>query len=256
MTELRALPIGLAPMNRETIGSYLHRLADANHITSTTLAQLLDLNRRHRRSDDDPAGWTAHTITRLAVLTDRPVTTLAQALPALRPLAPESGPSAPHGPTAACVACRYCAARKGIHGLVIQQMADHDRICLDHRRWLHGPEQHDLRALPELCTANRRHRRLRRRHDDIALHTALNRARDLVHDWLEADDQADLQQHWTRRLGRLRYDPTAEPYRPNQYRVELATYPEVVRLAALLAAEPQRTTRSLQDETKGHLARR
>lgn len=31
--------------------------------------------------------------------------------------------------------------------------------------WQHGPEQHPLHALPDLCSANRRHRRLLHRHD-------------------------------------------------------------------------------------------
>ena len=45
-------------MDRETLGSYLHRLADANHITITAISQLLGTSRRYRRSDDDPTTWT------------------------------------------------------------------------------------------------------------------------------------------------------------------------------------------------------
>lgn len=237
---LRALPISLPPMNREVIGSYIHRLADANHITSTALAQLLDLNRRYRRGDDDPIGWTTSTITGLSALTSRPVTALAQALPALRSLVPTSGPTAPTGPTAPCIACHHCTARKGIRGLVIQRAASHEHICLRHNRWLHGPEQHALHTLPELCNANRRHRRLRRQHDATILNAALARSRDLVHDWLEAADQPDLQRRWTQRLTQLRYDPGADPYRPSQHRVELAIYPEIVLLAELFASDPRR----------------
>jgi len=134
-------------------------------------------------------------------------------------------------------ACHHCTARKGIRGLVIQRAASHENICLRHRRWLDGPEQHSLHTLPELCNANRRHRRLRRQHDATILNAALTRARDLVHDWLEADDQPDLQHRWTHRLTQLRCDPGADPYRPSRHRVELATYPEMVLLAELFASE-------------------
>src|SRR3954469_21073479 len=102
---LRALPITLPPMSREVIGSYIRRLADANHITSTALAQLLDLDRRYRRGDDDPTGWTTRTIAGLATLTARPVTAIAHALPALRPLVRDSGAATPVDPTSPCVAC-------------------------------------------------------------------------------------------------------------------------------------------------------
>ena len=249
--KLRVLPISPPPMSRETIGSYLHRLADANHVTSTAIAQLLGINRRYRRADDDPTGWTPHTITELATLTGRSGIALAQALPALRPLAePDVGASAATTP---CVACRHCAASKGIHGLVIQRAASHEHICLRHRRWLHGPEQHTLHALPELCTANRRHRRLRRRHDDATLNAALTHAQNLIRDWLEADDQPSLQQHWTQRLNQLRYDDTADPYRPSQFRIELATYPEAVLLAGLFASDRWRTFPTLPDETEHRL---
>jgi hypothetical protein len=238
---LRVLPISLPPMSRETIGSYLHRLADANHITSTAIAQLLGISRRYRRGDDDPTGWTPQTLTALATLTGRPGIALAQALSALRPLALDAAPTATTTSTTSCVVCQHCAASKGIPGIVIQSAASHELLCLRHQRWLHGPEQHALHALPEICTANRRHRRLRRRHDDTTLNTALAQARNLIADWLDAADQRHLHQRWTQRLNQLRHDPAADPYRPSHYRVELATYPETVLLTGLLASPPART---------------
>lgn len=252
---LRTLPISLPPMSRETIGSYLHRLAEANHITSNAITQLLGISRRYRRGDDDPTGWTLQTLTALATLTGRPGTALAQALPGLRLFAPfDTELTAPITSTTPCAACQHCTASKGISGIVIQRAASHELLCLRHQRWLHGPEQHALHALPEISAANRRHRRLRRRHDDAALNTALTQARNLIRDWLDADDQPHLHQRWTQRLNQLRHDPAADPYRPSDYRIELATYPETVLLTGLLASPGRQTFPMPHTEVQSLLA--
>jgi hypothetical protein len=254
---IRALPIGLPPVSRETLGSYLHRLADANHITITAITQELNINRRYRRSDDDPTHWTTRTVLALAALTGRPPTTLTLALPALYPFTTTDIASA--APSVAsntlCVACRCCTASKGIHGLVIQRAARHDYVCLRHRQWLHGPEQHPLHVLPELCTANRRHRRLLHQHDTAMLDTAFTRAQQLIRDWLHSGDQRWLQPRWRHRLDELRHDPHADPYRPNQHRIELATYPEAVTLTTLLTSAYWRNHPKLHDEAERRLQR-
>lgn len=247
---VRALPIGLTPMSRETLGSYLHRLADANHITITAVTQQLGISRRYRRGDDDLTNWTTRTVLTLAALTSRPITTLTRALPALRPFATTDAASIVpiHAGGTLCVACHHCTASKGIHGLVIQRAASHDYICLRHWRWLHGPEQHPLHALPELCTANRRHRRLIHQHDIVTLDTAFAQAQQLIRDSLQAGDQRDFQHRWRHRLNALRHDPQADPYRPSQHRIELATYPEAVTLAALItSAHPARPPEAVPD---------
>ncbi|MET7394265.1 TniQ family protein [Dactylosporangium sp. NPDC005572] len=233
---IRALPIGLAPVTRELLGSYLHRLADANHVTIASVSQLLGTGRRYRRGDDDATTWTTHTVSALAALTGYPPTTLTQALPALRPLAAVAPLGRP-GSGAPRVACRYCMASKGIHGLVIQRAASYEPVCLRHQRWLHGPEQHPLHALPELCSANRRHRRLLRQHDAATLDTAHARAQQLTQNWFHADDQHALQRRWTDRLNQLCHDPAADPYRPSRHRVEIATYHETVLLTTVFATE-------------------
>jgi hypothetical protein len=251
---VRALPIGLSPVSRETLGSYLHRLADANHITIATITHQLGLNRRYRRGDDDPTNWTARTVFALAALTSRTTTTLTQALPALRLIAPAGTVRVvPEAGSTLCVACRCCMAGRGIHGLVIQQASCHDCVCLRHGRWLRGPEQHPLHALPELCTANRRHRRLLRQHDIATLDTALTRAQQLTHGWLHGAGPPDLQHRWQHRLDSLRHDPYADPYRPSQHRIEVATYPEVVILTTLLTSTHWQDHPRLSEETQHRL---
>jgi len=237
---IRALPIGLPPVNQETLGSYLHRIADANHITIAAIAQILGTSRRYRRTDDDPTIWTTNTVTALATLTGRSANTLTRALPALRPLATAAAAATPSRPTAIPprVACRHCMASKGIHGLVLQRAASHERVCPRHQRWLHGPEQHALHTLPEIRQANLRHRRLICRYDTAAGDAAYAQALQLVHERFIAADQPDLQHRWTQRLGLLRRDPHGDPYRPSLQRLELVTYPETVSLTKHLTSTP------------------
>jgi hypothetical protein len=163
---------------------------------------------------------------------------------------PDGSAIIPGGNATPCVACRHCAASKGIHGLVIQRVASHERICLRHLRWLDGSEQHPLHALPELCAANRQHRRLRHRHDDATLDAALDRARNLIRDRLHTRDRSEPQRRWTQRLSLLREDPYADPYPPGENRVGLATYPEAVLLTKLFASQHWRTHPGLHDETE------
>jgi Transposase len=179
-------------------------------------------------------------LTELAVLTGRPITTLTRALTALRPLVTADHPAKIHGPSTGdtlIAACRHRMASKGIHGIVIQRAANHDHVCLRHRRWLHGPEQHPLEALPEVEAANRRHRRLVLRHDAATLDIAFTNAQQLIHDKFRASDQTHLHCRWTNRLNLLRHDPHADPYRPDRHRIELVTYPETVILTTLLASK-------------------
>jgi hypothetical protein len=68
-TIARTLPVSLPPVHHELLGSYLHRLADANHLTIHDLSREIGPGRYHRRDSDDTAGWTPRAVTRLAALT-------------------------------------------------------------------------------------------------------------------------------------------------------------------------------------------
>jgi hypothetical protein len=81
-------------------------------------------------------------------------------------------------------------------------------------------------------------------HDTVTLDAAFTGAQQVIHDWAEAGDR----RRWQRRLNSLRLDPYADPHRPSQHRIELATYPETVALTARLAA---RTSTAVDDIPSG-----
>ncbi|MBT1187669.1 TniQ family protein [Streptomyces sp. CJ_13] len=256
---LRVLPVALPPVHGETIGSYLNRLADANHLPIGHLSFLIGPNRRHRRDDNRAGHWTPAALPRLAALTGQSVHTLIHAMPALaevrepgqyrQRLVIEELAEPRRRP-----ACHLCMARRGIHGLVVRSTPHHDGVCHRHNRWLHGGDQHHLDALPEILHAGQRHRRLVRRHK--APFTALDclRARPTTTDWFKRDEPPALQQLWSRRLQALGEDPYGDPHRPTDDRIELATYPESVTPTGLFASPRWRERNDLHAEAARRLA--
>jgi hypothetical protein len=238
---LRALPIAFAPVHGETIGSYLNRLADANRLKVSTVSTALDLSRRYRRDDDTCAGWTQHTLTRLAVLTNRHAASPANALPALHnlrirpsPRSPASGVEPPQAPRRP--ACRPCMARHGT-GLVIRSTPYSECVCRQHRRWLHSLDQHHLNRLPEVLVANTRHRGLaHNRTRSLNSSRAYLDAQRHTQAWFHTASQPEPQQRWIQRLGILGEDPYGDPHRPTTERIEIVTYPETVVLTSLLVS--------------------
>ncbi|MFE9096107.1 TniB family NTP-binding protein [Streptomyces sp. NPDC007264] len=83
ITGLRVLPFTPPPVSGETIGSYLNRLADANHLTIGHLSSLIGPGRRYRRDDNRVGYWTTSMLPRLAALTGRSVSSLVHAMPPL-----------------------------------------------------------------------------------------------------------------------------------------------------------------------------
>lgn len=130
----RTLPIPLPPMHHDLLGSYLHRLADANHLTIRGLSAEIGPGRYHRRDSDDLTGWTPRAVIRLAALTGTTTITLLHALPVLQIAAPTGQPAAPGPPLAPwhTHACLLCAARRGVRGLAIVRAFPHQRICRRH----------------------------------------------------------------------------------------------------------------------------
>lgn len=240
-TGLRSLPLAPPPVHRETIGSYLNRLAEANHLTIGNLSSLIGPSRQHRRVDNRIGYWTPDGLSRLAALTGRSTSTLIRAMPPLGSI----GDPLRHLRSATeevveprrRLACRLCMARRHIHGLVVRSTPHHEAVCHRHHRWLLGDEQHDLTQLPEVLRANLRHQRIVRRgvHPSTAL--AYIDAREVLTRWFKSESSGEsLRQRWNRRLDVLGEDPFGDPHRPAEARIELAAYPEAVALTGLFSA--------------------
>jgi hypothetical protein len=236
----RVLPIAFPPVNGETIGSYLNRLADANRLKIGTLTDTLGLHRRCRR-DDDPTGWSQDTLARLAALTDRSATALAHGLPALNSLLTGKAhamPATTHENLAAPrrPACRPCMARHGA-SLVIRSAPHSDCVCRRHQRWLHSLDQHELALLPEVLKANTRHRRLDRATSKLLSGGLAHiQAQQQIRTWFAAGSHPELHQRWLQRLANLGEDLYGDPHRPTIERIDIATYPETVVLTTLFAS--------------------
>jgi hypothetical protein len=243
----RTLPVSLPPLHRELLGSYLHRLADANHLTIRGLSHEIGPGRHHRRDSDDTAGWTPAAVTRLAALAGTTATALLHAFPVLQAVAPAGQATAP-GPSLPpwhAHACLLCAARRGACGLAIIRIFPHERICARHGRWHGGGPRRPLRdLLPEIPHANALHRPLARRHGTAAATGHFLQAQAQTRQWLAGDGPADLKSSWKRRLGLPGEDPHGDPHRPSPGRIELVTYPGTVTMTALTLARPASHRRS------------
>lgn len=237
----RTLPLTPPPVHHETIGSYLNRLADANHLTIGHLSHLVGPSRQHRRVDNRVGYWTPDALRRLAILTGRRPASLVHAMP---PLGSIDDPLRHLGSATEEVieprrrpACRLCMARRHIHGLVVRSTPHHEGVCHRHRRWLLGDEQHDLTRLPEVLRANLRHQRIVRRGAYPSTALAYIDARDRLTRWFNgASSGESLRQRWNKRLDVLSEDPFGDPLRSSEARIELAIYPEAVVLTGLFSS--------------------
>ena len=226
---VRRLPITTPPFPSETVGSYVRRLAIANHLHPGEF----ELYLRHRERRVNPTG--------LAGVSGRPLSLLQRALPELCPALDLPAGFDHHEPT---LACRYCTAARGITGTVTCWAPPHRNVCLRHRRWvghidpafqglLDGRDpQPDLTLLPDVVTAERRLRRLARRHGQeqviLAYRTGLHVA-------LRWADRNDWGSHRHRRLQLLGFVPASDWRFPSWDPVlRAAVYPEAVAVTSLV----------------------
>jgi hypothetical protein len=218
----RQLPIRVRPVHRETVQSYLARLARLNHIHDRTfLAELVGTDRT--RAFRDPH--------RLSVITGYSPDNLTHALPELRSK-PPGYVRRRHGSAPACPQC----TRGHLGGIIQRFFRDDERICLDHLRWA-GPGiraalPHNLHQLPDVSTAARRHLRVRRRHDPDLVDAAVEEAEDIIMTWLERNS-------WPLRVEQrldLLLGSGHRPVTTTQDAFHIAIYPDVVALAAILVS--------------------
>ena len=230
------LPRTVAPIQGETVNSYLHRLARANH-------QHVDVMRRYLRH---PTGTgTPGTISpdRLAAASHHPRDLLIQRLHGLGP--PRNPAHSPplHEPTIRR-ACRLCMARRTILTPVWCALPPDLVVCPRHQLWLgrdnsSHAHQHDLRTFPEILQSQRRHRRLlRRRYDHLALIEAQDYAEGGI-DYIirralwTADQQRRVRTLAPTLWSELTIPDTRKLYAAsNPTVIHIATYPELIDLTA------------------------
>jgi hypothetical protein len=149
--QLRRLPVAVRPAGRETIGSFMTRLARANSLRIPHLLALAAISgtRDFTPATDDTRGWSRPTPERIATLAGRPLPALAAAIPLLATMTPATSPP--------LRACGRCTAAKNINGMVIIRARPGDYLCTRHQQWLRGPHRPGLAALPEVIAAQHRH---------------------------------------------------------------------------------------------------
>ena len=132
----------------------------------------------------------------------------------------------------------FCTRARGHHEDAWCWSRHHDVICWRHRRWIGdghhhalGDAQPDLRGQPDILTANRRHRRLIRRHGYGATATAFHRARSICDRW---HDRGDHDQDFQRLM--FVFHGPGWRVSPTDPTVHAASYPQIVALARLFAS--------------------
>ena len=142
-------------------------------------------------------------------------------------------------------ACRRCTARYGITGPVACHLPPHLTVCRRHQLWI-GPAarshaaQLDVSPFPEVLRAQRRHLALVHQHDWWQVDTAISHATLAIHrvlrdgGWTPPQPSPQLgpgawhQAH----PGMPSIGPGRHDDGPGHLAVEIAIYPDVVRLAA------------------------
>lgn len=166
---IRPLPIRVAPVAGEPLGSYLARVAAANHIPADDLLSVLPgwIRRRiaghHSHSTRHDLTSTAEDALRhLSVIVGVTQTALAHALPAFTTALPGGQPT---GPTRITTACRRCTANRGIRQPVPVRLPITTHVCVRHGIWLSGHDrpQLDVNLCPEIAAVQKRTWHLLRR---------------------------------------------------------------------------------------------
>jgi hypothetical protein len=212
-------------MARETIGSFLTRLAFANSLRIPHMLALTAITtdtRSFSPATDDTRGWSESTPARIAALAGRALPELAAAIPLLATRTPAG--------TAPLHACRRCAAAKNVTGMVIIRARPRDYLCTRHQQWLRGIHRPSLAALPEITASQRRHDKNTRNVPDQDIARAHQQAADITSQWLATRWHPALTERWHDRHRRL----TAALPGPEVMLADVITHPEMLAIARLL----------------------
>lgn len=227
---LRRLPVPIRLIARETIGSFLTRLAFANSLRVAHVLSLAGISsaRPFTPATDDDAGWSASTPDRIAELAGRALPELAAAIPLLAGMTPAS--------TTLLRACGHCAAAKNVTAMVIVRASPRDYLCVRHQRWLRGIHRLSLAALPEVAESQRRHDRRTANVPDDDIGRAHRQARDITGQWLASGWHPALTERWHDRHRRL----AAAIPKLEAVLADVISHPEMLAVARLLIGS-QRT---------------
>jgi hypothetical protein len=231
---LRQLPFTPRPFRRETIGSFLTRLASANRIRTAHMLQLTGIRIREQReftpATDDWLGWSPATPHRIAALAGRPLAGLAAAFPAVARFL--AVPASPPPPETGKIrrACPRCTAARNIIGMVIVSARPHDYLCTRHRLWHEGILDIDLRLLPQVTDAQRRHDQRVRSLPASDVADAHKQARSIIGEWTAWSWHPALISQWQQRLRLI----DADDVRHLSPWLNVVTHPEFLAVAALL----------------------
>jgi ubiquinone/menaquinone biosynthesis C-methylase UbiE len=222
---LRRLPVPARLIARETIGSFLTRLAFANSLRIPHLLALAAIStdtRSFSPATDDTRGWAESTPDRIAALAGRPLPELAAAIPLLATMKPAD--------TVPLRACGHCTAAKNVTGMVIIRARARDYLCLRHQQWLRGIHRPSLAALPEVTGSQRRHDTRTGNIPDEDIARAHQQARDITGQWLATGWHPALTERWHDRHRRL----TAARPGLREILTDVIIHPEMLAIACLL----------------------
>lgn len=233
---LRQLPFTPRPFPRETIGSFVTRLASANRIRMRHMLQLTAIRIREQwtftLAADHWTGWSPSTPHRIAALAGRDTGSLAAAFPAVAAFLadPDRPPPSAAQDSKLQRACRQCAAARNITSLVIVQARPRDYLCVRHHLWLRGLPEIDLRPLPQVTEAQLRHDRKVRKVPASDVAAAHQQARDVIEGWLTLSWHPELTARWQQRLRMIGADDARYP----STWLDVVTHPELLAVARLL----------------------
>jgi hypothetical protein len=226
------------PIEDETVVSFVHRLAQANHIRDDELAgylnpRLAGSQGLHRRFE-----VPLHA---LADLSGIDTVALAHALPDIRSQFANQdsldvlGRPTPGEPNTTRLACRRCMAAKNITTRV-RVWAQHDQnVCLRHQLWIsqgvNDPEdQADVADSPEIGHAQIRHHNLIRRYGHRRVRQSYRTAQEVI-DW--SSNLPSPTARWQRKHHFFTREQAKFLHRSYDF---AAYYPEVVGVLSVLVS--------------------
>ncbi len=229
------LPVPAAPVAGETLASFLSRLAALNRTSREALLNILPpwFRVKTRWHDDrwQPPSLISRAddaAARLAVISGSGAAAIKNALPAF------GGKSGQ--PVRAVTACRLCTAARRISQPVLVHLPAHLQVCLTHGVWLSGPgtPQFSVSGCPDILSAERQARRLRRRCT----------IEQLIYARLRPPAAQD-DREWKRRMTALiESNPRQATESGTQALLQAAAYPEAIAAAAAAYAGPRKPAQS------------